>query len=628
MPGAEFALTTGAPPRRKLLIAVLMMLATSSVFAAEPRRVLLVHAFGHPYSPWSDIAGSFRAELIKKSPEPIDLYEISLDTAHVRDPRDEQPFVDYIHALLGTRKLDLMVPVGAPAAYFMERHRSELFPQVPMLIIGADTRRLPPGMPSDQDAAVLLNLDLPAYLENILRLLPDTKNVGVVAGNSPVERFWTGELRRDSQPFAGRINIEWFNDLSFAEMLARAASMPVHSAILWGLLSEDAAGVPYMQDRALEALREVSAAPVFGIGDYEMGRGIVGGPLIQTQGLGQEAAHVALRILNGEKPRDIHPAPMLYGAPVYDWRELQYWGISEKRLPPGAIVEYREPTEWQRYRWEFLLVAAILIAQTGLVAYVLLQSRWRRAAEAEAAEQRREVTHLMRVSLLGELSGAIAHEINQPLAAILSNAQAALHLLAQNSPDLNEVRDAISDIVQEDNRAGDVIGRLRALLKKGERKLERVDLNALVTSTVALLNSELIGRRIEVETDLARDLPPISGDSVQLQQVLLNLFMNAMDAMASTPNPRRRIVVSTHVTASRDVEVLVKDHGHGIAANDHARLFKPFYTSKEHGLGLGLTICSTIAQVHGGKLTLANHAAGGAIAAFSLPVHELLVPAK
>jgi signal transduction histidine kinase len=605
----------------------LLILAAIQTHAAEPRRVLLIHAFGHPYSPWSDMAGSFRAELVKRSREPIDLYEVSLDTARAQSVQDEAPFVEYIRALLSGRRLDLIVPVGAPAAFFMQRHRSEVFPTTPMMIVGADLRRIPGATLTDNDTGVLLDLDLPAYLKNILRLLPETANVAVVVGNSPVERFWTAELQRDFQAFNDRVNIEWFNDLTFTQMLERAANMPPHSAILWFLLSEDAAGVTYSQDRALETLRQASAVPVFGMGDYELGRGVVGGPLMQTQALGEQAAAVALRILKGETPRSINLPPVLFGPPVYDWRELRRWSISEARLPHDSIVQFREPTVWVQYRWQIVAVVATIVAQSMLIAYVLVQSRRRRVAEAEAAEQRREVAHLMRVSVLGELSGAIAHEINQPLTAILSNAQAALHLLEQKSPDLTEVRDAISDIVHEENRAGDVIVRLRNLLRKGERKSEPVELNELVRSTVALLHSELIGRRIEVKLDLASGLPLVSGDPVQLQQVLLNLLMNAMDAMASTPNADRLITARTRV-ANGAVEVRIRDRGVGIKPDERPKLFKPFYTSKDHGLGLGLAICSTIADAHGGELSLDNHADQGAVAVLSFPVHEFLVAAK
>jgi C4-dicarboxylate-specific signal transduction histidine kinase len=313
---------------------------------------------------------------------------------------------------------------------------------------------------------------------------------------------------------------------------------------------------------------------------------------------------------------------------MYDWRELRRWGIAESRLPPSSIVQFREPTAWEQYRWQIMLAGVIMLAQTLLIAYVLFQNRRRRAAEADAAEQRQETTHLMRVSVMGELSGAIAHEINQPLTAILSNAQAALHLLAEKSPNLVDVRDAISDIIHENNRAGDVIVRLRNLLKKGEHKPEPIDLNQLIQSTVALLHSELIARRTEVQTDLASGLPPAWGDPVQLQQVLLNLLMNAMDAMALTPTAVRRVTIATRAPKPGTLEVSIRDQGPGIGPNGQDKLFKPFYTSKDNGLGLGLAICSTIVQAHDGKLTLANHQGGGAVAVFSLPAQQHLIAAK
>jgi signal transduction histidine kinase len=582
----------------------------------------MLHAFGHAYSPWSDMAASFRAEIVRRSPWPIDLYEVSLDTARVQDTKDEAPFVEYIHALLSTRSPDLIVPVGAPAAFFLQRNRSRLFPTTPTLILGADIRRIPGATRTEYDTGVLLDLDLPAYVTNILQLLPGTTDIAVVVGNSPVERYWTSELRRDFQQFADRVNITWFNDLTFVEMQERAASMSPSSVIFWFLLSEDAAGVPYSEDRALDTMRERSAVPIFGMGDYQMGRGVVGGPLMQTKILGQQGAEAGLRILKGEKPRSVEPPSVLFGQPVYDSRELRRWGISEARLPPGSIVHFRQPTVWEQYRWPITAVAAIIPLQTLLIGYVLIQNRRRRKAEAEAAQQRQEVAHLMRVSVLGELSGSIAHEIHQPLTAILSNAQAALHFLAQNSPDLEEIRDALKDIVDEDNRAGEVIERLRRLLKKGERTQESVNINDLVKSTAALLHGELVSREISVKLDLQKRVLAVTGDFVQLQQVLLNLMMNAMDAMASTPMILREVLISTRGMEGGAIEVTVKDKGHGIRPADSVRLFEPFYTTKENGLGLGMSICSTIIETHGGKLTLVNDDGGGAIARFSLPAQK------
>jgi C4-dicarboxylate-specific signal transduction histidine kinase len=242
-----------------------------------------------------------------------------------------------------------------------------------------------------------------------------------------------------------------------------------------------------------------------------------------------------------------------------------------------------------------------------------------KAAEAEADLQRMELAHLMRVSVLGELSGAIAHELNQPLTAILANAQAARLLLAEKSPDLGIITEVLDDIVQEDNRAGEVIHRLRGLLRKGESKYGPVDINDLVQSTLRLLHSELIARGIRVDLALADRLPLASGDAVQLQQVLLNLVMNATDAMSSTVPPRRLITIRTQPGTDGHIAAIVADRGRGIAAVAKDRLFQPFFTTKDHGLGLGLSICATIVKSHGGTLSLDDNADGGATAMLTLP---------
>jgi len=251
-----------------------------------------------------------------------------------------------------------------------------------------------------------------------------------------------------------------------------------------------------------------------------------------------------------------------------------------------------------------------------------------KAAETEAELQRRELAHLMRVSVLGELSGAIAHELNQPLTAILSNAQAALMILAQTPPDLAEVKDALDEIEKEDSRAGEVIHRLRGLLRKDQGRFEPIDLNDLIGSALKLLRCELIGRKIKVKANLADHLPTTHGDPVQLQQVVLNLVMNAMDAMSAIPQSRRDITVSTRMIESDQIEVVVTDRGRGIRPEDRIRLFKPFFTTKEHGLGLGLSICSSIVKSHGGELDIDNNDDGGARARLILPTRRLVMAAK
>ncbi|MET4038155.1 PAS domain S-box-containing protein [Bradyrhizobium sp. JR7.2] len=292
--------------------------------------------------------------------------------------------------------------------------------------------------------------------------------------------------------------------------------------------------------------------------------------------------------------------------------ELEQSAVSDVRIVlPGGDVR------WVRIRARSLMEGSDRMGQIGGLFIDITEQK---SAEAEVALQRREVEHLMRVSVLGELSGSIAHEVNQPLTAIMSNAQAARHLLVQDAPALVEILDALDDVVHEANRAGEVIHRLRGLLGKGERKVETVNINVLVSSTMSLLNSELIGRGINAKLDLEDRIFLTQGDSVQLQQVVLNLVMNAMEAMTSTPAPQRFILVTTRYVQTEMVDVYVKDQGHGLHPTQNGHVFEPFYTTKKHGLGLGLPLCLTIMQAHGGRLALFNDESGGAIAVASLPI--------
>jgi two-component system, LuxR family, sensor kinase FixL len=239
-------------------------------------------------------------------------------------------------------------------------------------------------------------------------------------------------------------------------------------------------------------------------------------------------------------------------------------------------------------------------------------------AEAEAARQREALTHMSRVSMLGELSGALAHELNQPLSAILSNAQAAQRFLAREPAELDRVREILADIVSSDKRAGAVITRLRALVRKEEAQHQPVNMNELVHEVLSLVSSDVLSRQIALRTELAPRLPGVLGDRVQLQQVLLNLVMNASDAVSAT-DAREGVLLRSEPTENGHVRVSVADGGRGIPPHDLERIFEPFVTTKPQGMGLGLVVCRTIVKAHGGRLWAANRPEGGAILHLELP---------
>jgi PAS domain S-box-containing protein len=243
----------------------------------------------------------------------------------------------------------------------------------------------------------------------------------------------------------------------------------------------------------------------------------------------------------------------------------------------------------------------------------------RKQTDIELAQQRNELAHLSRVMMLGELSGSLAHELNQPLTAILSNAQAAQRFMARAYPDLGELRDILQDIVDDDKRAGEVIHGLRLLLKKGEMRHETLDANEAVRSVLRLVRSDMLNSGVGVVTHLASDLPKVKGDRVQLQQVLLNLVVNGCDAMAEVAASDRVLTVSTQLVNGQGIQVCVTDHGRGIAPDDLERVFESFYTTKPHGLGLGLAVCRKIVSAHGGRLWAESGTRNGSTFSFTLP---------
>lgn len=243
----------------------------------------------------------------------------------------------------------------------------------------------------------------------------------------------------------------------------------------------------------------------------------------------------------------------------------------------------------------------------------------RKQAELAMQQQRNELTHLSRVTTLGELSGSLAHELNQPLAAILSNAQAAQRFLTRDKADLAEIQDILKDIVSEDKRAVEVIQRLRLLLKKGEVQHLPVNLNEVVEEVLKIVNSDLMNHNITVNIDVDHKLPAVIGDRVQFQQVMLNLIMNACEAMSHPEAGKRQLIVRTEQTGGDKVQVSVCDQGPGIPSESLESVFEPFFTTKLQGMGLGLTICRTIITAHGGQLWATNNNPSGAVFHFTLP---------
>jgi signal transduction histidine kinase len=287
----------------------------------------------------------------------------------------------------------------------------------------------------------------------------------------------------------------------------------------------------------------------------------------------------------------------------------------------ARVRDSEEPVKVEYEHDKRLYEACVVACDGDKVLSIVRDVTDRKHAEVEAATQRLELAHLSRVALVGELAGALAHELSQPLTAILSNAQAARHILGRDPVDIDELRLALDDVIASDRRARDFIVRLRAMLRKEEIRHQPVDLNDLVREVVDLAHSELVSRRVTATTELTSETPRVLGDKVQLQQVVLNLLLNACEAMRETPTLEKCVAVAT-TTHDRFVELAVSDRGSGIPTDQLDRVFEPFVTFRDDGLGLGLAISRSIVSTHGGSIGAENNARGGATFRCLLPIAD------
>ena len=613
----------------KLWIAAVVLLTSivetvaqpkASETAAQPKQILLLYPYGPNFQPWVTWGREIRRELNLQSSWPLDVQVHSLFTALSGDDDADARFVEYLRALYAQSQPDLIVALGGPSAQFVQQHRADLFPTTPMLLGAVNVRRVAQSMLSGQDAVVGTQVDLDVLFDNIQQLLPETKTIAIIIGNSPAERFWVGEVQRELKPLLGnKVELRFYNERSFPEILEEVASLPPHSAIFFQQMMVDGAGAVYGDKEPLRNISQVANAPIFTFDASFFDGGVVGGPMTQPTEGARRTAEVAVRLLGGENASGIKVAPIAFSTPKYDWRQLQRWNISESRLPPGSEVLFREQTLWEKYFWPIALITTALLLQAGLIAILLHERHRRQRAEVQSRQRMAELAHVNRFSAAGELAASIAHEVNQPLAAILSNAEAAAIMLKSTNPELAELREVVGDILHHDQRAAEVIKRMHSLIKKVPFELKSFDLNDLARETVEFLSALARGRNVELHSTIAPSKLPILGDPIQLQQVILNLVVNGIDAMGETPSENRVLEIRTS-RVERFAELSVSDRGPGIPADKLKDVFEPFFTTKAEGMGMGLSISRTIVEAHDGLINAKNRDNGGTSLLIRLPL--------
>jgi C4-dicarboxylate-specific signal transduction histidine kinase len=296
---------------------------------------------------------------------------------------------------------------------------------------------------------------------------------------------------------------------------------------------------------------------------------------------------------------------------------MQRWGIPESRLSSGSEIHFRDPTAWEQYRLQITAICAALLALAALVGWLFYEIGRRQRAEIQSRSSMAELTYMDRRASAEQRSATLAHEISQPLAGIATRASAALRWLRMEKPDIEKAQTALESIVAASHRASDIIASVRAMFRKGTRERVPIDINRIILTVLGLVRIDLKKNSVEVQTQLDEKVSVVEGDKVQLQQVVLNLVMNAVEAMQSVQT--RVLKVQTDQTNPGMVRVSIEDMGTGIDPSDLDRVFKPFFTTKANGMGMGLVICRSIIENHDGRIWVSPRTNGGSIFQFELP---------
>lgn len=603
-----------------LLFAILMNAGPCSAepLARVPRILIL-----YPYDeriPATAVGGeAVRKRLLQATDGKVDLFSEFLDLSRFPEKVHIDRTARYLSEKYATRRPDVVIALGEEATDFIARNRNEIAPTAKIVFCGlGGTDAAGMSLPSDVVGA-FSEFDIAKTLTMARGLQPNARDLFVVGGSSDFDRSWLATARRDLPGPATGLRTTYLEDLTIDEFEDRVSRVPEASIILVLTVFSDSSGRNFIPQNALQRIAAKASAPVYGPYSTYVGQGAVGGNTVTFESVGMAAAELAVDAIAGKQIANVN-VPQTY---IADARQLKRWGLPESRLPAGTVESFKEPSIWKQYWPAIIGIIAAFALQGAIITGLLLERRRRRYAEKNARLRLLELVHLNQSATAGALSASIAHELNQPLGAIRSNVETAEVLLQREHPDINLIQQILVDIRDDDQRASDIIIRLRGLLKKrSEIDLQEFDLNDVIKSAIQILHSEAERKNVLVSSsEPARELP-VRADKVHVQQVILNLATNAMDAMLDAATTERKLVFETTLIENSKVELSISDTGRGIPSDQLDSVFRAFYTTKPSGTGLGLSIARAIVETYGGNIWADNRAEGGAVFRFVLPLAQ------
>ncbi len=558
-------------------------------------------------------------DVISSNPQHPELSAEFFDNPRFEGVDYVRAFTTYLRDKYALHPPDVLIAAGDRALEFVLQNRAQLFPGTPVVYAGAyhpERFQLPPDV-----RGVPVPLDFIGTVEEAARLHPKATRLVVVTGASKDDREWEDLLRNDLRPLKGRFKeMEFLSGLATEDVLQRVNALGHDAIVFTPGYFQDGDGRTFTPREAVTEIAHASSAPVYGPFNTFIGTGVVGGRFATFYDMGRMGGLIANKILDGQSLAAIDLPKAMPTVFSVDWRQIKRWGIAESSIPPDTNVQFKTPGFWDQYRIPALLTIVVLILQSGLIGALLLERQRRRRAEIATERHRSDLAHASRLAIAGELTASIAHELNQPLTSIILNLDVA-RTLVDGLSTRDELVEVLEDIRRDDIRASELIRRLRALFSKHEVERTPLKLNDTVREITTLLQAQARERLVSISIQSSPEGPIIVGDKIQIQQVLLNVVINAIDAVADLPWDRR--IISIGLANKGDVATVeIVDRGRGIDPALIPKLFDSFFSTKPNGFGLGLSIVRTIVEAHGGRVWAENRLPQGAAFHIHLPIDK------
>ena len=603
-------------------IAVWLAMSFASLsLAAElpPRSMLVLHPSDTRGPFYYQVFSALRSAVNLRPGPAVTIYVEDLDLSRFTGSAYEESLRAHLRVKYRDRPLGVVVALGPAALDYALRWRPELWPRVPIVFAMTDAWTIARLKPAADVTGNLQQLRLEDMMRAARATVPDLKRIAIVGdrlATQPTFREFVDEIAS----VAAELEVIDLTGVPMGEVRKRVATLPDHTAILYTAVYSDGAGTYYPPSDAVALIAETANRPIVVCFETFLGRGAIGGFVVIPSAVGEAAAKLALRVIDGEDASTIPFSTPDVMRPIFDGRALRRWGVNESNLPEGSEIRFRDADLWQQYRWTIVSMVAILALQAALIIGLVYERRGRRRAEIESRQRASELAHMNRHATAGELSASIAHELNQPLGAILNNTEAAMAILESPSPNVQEIKEALADIKRDDQRASEIISHLRRMLKKAPTDSRDIDVNETVREVFVLLSAEAASRNVALRNSPARQTLRARADPIQLQQVILNLVVNAIESIDDAASGEREVISGTALVDERWVDIFVADSGPGIPPDKLTRIFEPLFTTKDRGMGMGLSIARTIVDAHGGRIWAENRNGGGAIFHIQLPL--------